>query len=218
MDRIIDKSAFLKPIGSSNSIETVNVSAEAQKPAESPKMLEIRGLSHTFDKGLPTEYKLFDNFNFSIDDAPKRGEVISLMGGSGCGKSCILRIVAGLMTPQQGEVLVHGKTLADYGNVPMVFQAYSNYEWMTVVDNVALPMVIKGMDKKEARDKAYELVKLVGLEQHATKYAKSSTLSGGQLQRISIARCLANDSKVFLLDEATGALDIKIDLSTTKIQ
>ena len=76
----------------------------------------------------------------------------------------------------------------------MVFQQYSNYEWMSVLDNVALPLVLKGTPKAEARDRAMEIIKLVGLEEHATKFAKNTILSGGQLQRISIARCLASGS------------------------
>lgn len=210
MERSINKSALLKPIGSDSIVEVTTSIINDLNALETPNLVEIKGLTHTFDKGTPFEYNLFDNFSLSVEDAPNRGEVISLMGGSGCGKSCILKVIAGLMTPQSGEILIHGKSLKEYGNVPMVFQAYSNYEWMTVVDNVALPMILKGMDKKEAREKAMDIIKLVGLEQHAYKYAKSSTLSGGQLQRISIARCLANNSKVFLLDEATGALDIKM--------
>ena len=92
----------------------------------------------------------------------------------------------------------------------MVFQTYSNYEWMTILDNVMLPMKIKGINPKEAKERAMDLIQLVGLEEHYNKYAKSSILSGGQLQRVSIARSLACDSKVILLDEATGALDIKM--------
>lgn len=119
-------------------------------------------------------------------------------------------MAAGLMTPQSGDIRIHGQHIDTYKSVPMVFQAYSSFEWMTVLDNVALPMVLNGTDKKTARQKAYDILSLVGLEQHASKYAKASVLSGGQLQRVSIARCLASDSSVFFLDEATGALDIKM--------
>lgn len=172
--------------------------------------LKIEHLTHTFDKGTEHEYNIFNDFSLSVEDKKGKSEIISIMGGSGCGKSCILRMAAGLLTPQQGEIYIHGQSINEYKSVPMVFQSYSSYEWMTVLDNVALPLIIKGVPKKEAREKAMEMVKLVGLEQHATKYAKASVLSGGQLQRVSIARCLASGSKVFFLDEATGALDIKM--------
>ena len=170
----------------------------------------IKNLTHTFDVGTEHEYKIFDNFNLEIKDNPGQSEIISIMGGSGCGKSCLLRMAAGLMKPNSGEIYIHGESIKQYKSVPMVFQSYSSYEWMTVIQNVALPLIIKGVSKKKASQKAMEMLKLVGLEQHANKYAKSSVLSGGQLQRVSIARCLASGSKVFFLDEATGALDIKM--------
>lgn len=171
---------------------------------------EINNLTHVFDKGTDHEYKIFDNFSLKINDIPGKSEIVSIMGGSGCGKSTILRMAAGLMTPQEGKILINGDTIDKYKSVPMVFQSYSSYEWMTVLDNVSLPLVINGVKKNEAREMAMEMLRMVGLEEHATKYAKGSVLSGGQLQRISIARCLASGSKVFFLDEATGALDIKM--------
>ena len=171
---------------------------------------EISGLTHVFDAGTEHEFKIFDNFNLKVEDLPNVSEVVSIMGGSGCGKSCILKMAAGLMTPQQGDIRILGKHIDVYKSVPMVFQSYSSFKWMTVIDNVALPMIIKGVPETEAKDKAMETLKLVGLEEHATKYAKASVLSGGQLQRVSIARCLTSGSPVFFLDEATGALDIKM--------
>lgn len=207
---MFDTNVLFEPIGESSAPVASNPSSEPESDARDTNMIEISGLSHTFDKGGKNEFKLFDNFNFVVEDAPKRGEVISFMGGSGCGKSCILKVIAGLMVPDSGKVLIHGKPLKEYGNVPMVFQAYSNFRWMTVLENVALPMILKGVPKDLANKKAMEIIRLVGLEPHAMKYAKASNLSGGQLQRISIARCLADDSRVFLLDEATGALDIKM--------
>lgn len=170
-------------------------------------VFEVNHLTHTFDPGTEHEYNIFNDFSLKIEDKPGKSEIVSIMGGSGCGKSCLLRMAAGLMTPQKGEILVNGEK---GGSVPMVFQSYSSYEWMTVLENVALPLIVKGVKRKEAEQKAMEMIRLVGLEQHATKYAKSSVLSGGQLQRVSIARCLASGSKVFFLDEATGALDIKM--------
>lgn len=217
----------MKPLSVSNDVDTQNKNVDflfdnvkvadeiTEKGREILKDINensfvIRNLSHIFDAGTEHEYKIFDNFTLEIKDNPGKSEIISIMGGSGCGKSCLLRMAAGLMTPQSGEIYIHGQSINEYKSVPMVFQSYSSYEWMTVLDNVALPLIIKGVPKKEAREKAMGMIKLVGLEQHATKYAKSSVLSGGQLQRVSIARCLASGSKVFFLDEATGALDIKM--------
>lgn len=172
--------------------------------------LAIENLNHTFDEGTEHEFRIFENFTLRVEDVPGKSEVVTLMGGSGCGKSCILRMAAGLMTPQHGDIRIHGRHIDEYKSVPMVFQSYSSFEWMTVLDNVALPMILKGTPKKEAREKAYGILSLVGMQEQASKYAKGSMLSGGQLQRVSIARCLASDSPVFFLDEATGALDIKM--------
>ena len=191
--------------------ETFAKLKEAEKELRpKPNVIDLVNLNHTFNPGTKVEYTLFKDFNLSIPDFENKGQMISIMGSSGCGKSCILRVIAGLMEVQQGDVLVYGKPLKEYGNIPMVFQQYSNYEWMSVLDNVALPMRLKGVPKKEAHEKAMDIIKLVGLEEHATKYAKNTILSGGQLQRISIARCLASGSQIILLDEATGALDIKM--------
>lgn len=212
---------YMKPLTIENNEtpQSANVEETAQpKVLDGPQMvlkddsyaLKIEHLTHTFDKGTEHEYNIFNDFSLYVSNRPNKSEIISIMGGSGCGKSCLLRMAAGLLTPQQGEFSIHGQTIKEYKSVPMVFQLYSLYEWMTVLENVARPLIIKGVPKKEANEKAMEMVKLVGLEQHATKFAKSSVLSGGQLQRVSIARCLASGSKVFFLDEATGALDIKM--------
>lgn len=211
-------SRFMKTLGS----EPTPVQADdSKKPADDRNQdlekvnepnyaIDIRNLNHTFDVGTEHEFKIFENFTLQVEDIPKKSEVITLMGGSGCGKSCILRMAAGLMVPQDGDIRIHGKHIDEYHSVPMVFQSYSSFEWMSVLDNVALPMVIRGIGKKEARERAMETLSLVGLTEHATKYAKASVLSGGQLQRVSIARCLASENPVFFLDEATGALDIKM--------
>lgn len=172
--------------------------------------ISITGLKQIFNENTEKEYRLFDNFNLNIPDFKNSGQVISIMGGSGCGKSYLLRIIAGLNIPQQGDIKIFGKSLKEYGHIPMVFQQYSSYEWMTALDNVALPMTLKGMSWKDARVKAREILCNFGLCEHADKYAKPGVLSGGQLQRISVARCIATDSQLLLLDEATGALDIRM--------
>ena len=173
-------------------------------------VIEIKHLTQIFNEGTPNEYRLFEDFNLTIPDFIGKGQLISVMGGSGCGKSQLLRAIAGLSKIPKGDIKIYGKDISEYNHIPMVFQTYSNYEWMTVLENVMLPMKIRGIGKEEAKEKAMKLIELVGLTEHAGKYAKSSSLSGGQLQRVSIARSLACNSPIILFDEATGALDIKM--------
>ena len=104
--------------------------------------------------------------------------------------------------------MLRGKELTENDRIPMVFQNYSSFPWYSVLDNVALPLVIKGVSKKEARERAMEMIKVVGLDGHEDKYAKYPNLSGGQLQRVAIARNLVANSEILLMDEPFGALDI----------
>ena len=172
-------------------------------------------LSFPTDKG---EFKLFDNFNLDIKDFKHKGQFISIMGASGSGKSQILKLIAGLNKPNSGKVKVYGKVRTDSDSIPMVFQQYSSYPWMTVLENVSLPLKLHGIkesdklqgesDAEAIKRIAMEMIKVVGLEGHENKYAQYPTLSGGQLQRVSLARNLVYSSQILLLDEATGALDI----------
>lgn len=172
-------------------------------------VINVRNITQIFNKGKSNEYKLFENFNLDIEDIPNSGQLVSIMGASGCGKSRLVRAICGIDTVQSGDIMVYGKNLKDYHkNIPMVFQTYSNYPWMTVLENVMLPMKIRSINKKVAKAKAIELLELVGLKEHINKYP--SKLSGGQQQRVSIARSLACDSQIIVFDEATGALDIKM--------
>lgn len=200
MERKIDSSIFF----------TKAEPTVVEQPKALPSIISIEHLKQIFNEGLPNEYRLFDDFNLEIEDVPNKSELISIVGGSGCGKSQMLRAIAGLSKIPEGKIKIFGEDREKFGSIPMVFQTYSNYEWMTVLENVMLPMIIKGITKKDAKEKAIEFIKQVGLEEHANKYAKNSVLSGGQLQRVSIARSLACESKIILFDEATGALDIKM--------
>jgi len=182
----------------------------SDKKESSNNIISIQGLKQIFNLGEINEYKLFDNFSLDIPKLNGKGQIISIMGASGCGKTCLLRAIAGLTTIPEGNITIYDQPIDKYGNIPMLFQQYSSYEWYTVLDNVALPMILKGMSKKESREKALEFIAMVGLTGHENKYAKAPNLSGGQLQRVSIARCLACNSQIMLLDEATSALDIKM--------
>lgn len=154
------------------------------------------------------KFTLFDNFNLRIEDIPNEGQFVSILGASGSGKSQILKLLSGLSKPDSGSIKFYGKEIDSNHHIPMVFQQYSAFPWMTVLDNVMLPLKLKKVPEKEAKQRALEMLALVGLEDQKDKWAQYPALSGGQLQRVSIARNLVDKSQVLLLDEATSALDI----------
>lgn len=166
-------------------------------------VVELRNINFITKSGTT----IIHNLNLSIERSPTQGQIISLMGRSGCGKSTILNYLAGLLKPTSGEIFVNGEPHT--GHIPMVFQSYSSFPWLSVMDNVLEPIVIqKGKPSKEDRDRAAEILELMNLTEHAQKYALDTQLSGGQLQRVAIARSLIKDSCVLLMDEPFGALDI----------
>jgi len=140
------------------------------------------------------------------------GEMVALLGPSGCGKTTALRILAGLDEPTSGTVEVGGKDItrvpANKRDMGMVFQAYSLFPHLTVVDNIAFGLKLRGKDKEQRTSRARDMLDLVGLSEHAEKYA--SQLSGGQQQRVALARALAIEPRVLLLDEPLSALDAKV--------
>jgi NitT/TauT family transport system ATP-binding protein len=150
---------------------------------------------------------VFKDFNLDIKDIKDQGQFITIMGKSGCGKSTLLRYISGLQEPTSGEVYIYGKKRTDKDRIPMVFQQYTSFEWKTVLQNVALPLILKGVPKSEANDKAMDMIKIVGLAGHENKWAKYPILSGGQLQRVAIARNLVVNPQILLMDEPFGALD-----------
>jgi NitT/TauT family transport system ATP-binding protein len=150
---------------------------------------------------------VFKDFDLDIKDIKDQGQFITLMGKSGCGKSTLLRYISGLQEPTSGEVYIYGKKRTNKDRIPMVFQQYTSFEWKTVLQNVALPLILKGVNKDEANDKAMEMIKTVGLGGHENKWAKYPILSGGQLQRVAIARNLVVNPQILLMDEPFGALD-----------
>jgi NitT/TauT family transport system ATP-binding protein len=173
-----------------------------------PPVLELRNIHQTyFDEKNGKDFVVFQDFSITIEDYQRLGQFVVIMGKSGCGKSTLLRYWSGLQKPTSGEVLVGGNALEERQSIPMVFQQYSSLEWFTVLQNVALPLTLKGVSKKEAQEKAMEMIKVVGLEGHENKYAKAPQLSGGQLQRVAIARSLVANPAMILLDEPFGALD-----------
>ena len=214
----IDVDTFIKPVVDSISVEEENaettenvantVSDMKDRGNGSVDVIQFKNLTQIFNNGTDKEYKLFENFNLNIPDIPNQGQMVSIMGGSGCGKSRLVRVLCGLDDVQEGEILVYGKPLKEYKNIPMCFQSYSNYAWRTCLENVMLPMIVRGVSKSDAEKRAIELLDIVGMKDKANNYP--AKLSGGQNQRISIARSLACDSQIVVFDEATGALDIKM--------
>jgi nitrate ABC transporter ATP-binding subunit len=170
------------------------------RSAERPHVA-IRGVSKRFQVG-DGEVEALARIDASIE----RGAFVCLIGASGCGKSTLLRVVAGFEEPTTGEVLVEGKPVTAPGSDRgMVFQDYALFPWMTVRQNIGFGPRQRQLPRKEVEDIADEFVKLVGLERAANRYP--SQLSGGMKQRVAIARVLANNANILLMDEPFGALD-----------
>lgn len=148
-----------------------------------------------------------------IDLSVKPQEFISIIGQSGCGKTTLLRILAGLIKPTSGEVFAQGRSLwtgesrdkETVSKLGLVFQEANLFPWYTVIDNVALPLKLRGVDRKERRHRAMELCQLVGLTGFEKNYPRE--LSGGMRQRAAIARALSYRPGILLMDEPFGALD-----------
>lgn len=185
-----------------------------QDSAALPNIIELKNVGQSYDNG---QNWIIKDFDFIIEDKPNQGQFIMLLGMSGSGKSTILRYIAGLQKPTEGEVLIHGKPITDKNRVSMVFQQYSSMPWMTVLENVGLALAYQGVSRKERDERAMEMIRIVGLEGHEKKYAMYPTLSGGQLQRVAIARSILSNPEILLMDEPFGALDVKTRISMQEL-
>lgn len=174
-------------------------------------MIQVENLCKSFSTKNGT-VEAARNISFSIE----KGEIFGIIGLSGAGKSTLVRCLNLLERPTSGTVRVNGKNLTELSekelrkerqNIGMIFQHFNLLMQRTALDNVCFPMEIAGISKKEARKKALEYLKVVGLEEKALSYP--SQLSGGQKQRVAIARAMINDPAIILADEPTGALDSK---------
>ncbi|MEX6626885.1 MULTISPECIES: ABC transporter ATP-binding protein [Tenacibaculum] len=176
---------------------------------QASNIIELRNIEQSYNNG---QTKIIQNLDLLIEDKPMQGQFAVILGMSGCGKSTLLRYIAGLQQPTSGSVLVKGQPVSKQNRVSMVFQQYSSLPWMTVLDNVGLALKFEGISKKERDERAMEMIQLVGLDGHEKKYAQYPNLSGGQLQRIAIARSLMSNPEILLMDEPFGALDVKTRL------
>ena len=166
--------------------------------------VEITNISKAFNLGSSNQVDALTDINLSIAS----GEFVSLIGPSGCGKSTLLRLIANLIEPTSGELVVNNKSAKqarldqDYG---MAFQQSGLFEWRTVAKNIELPLELKGWDKAKRHERALEMLELVKLSDFANHYPWQ--LSGGMQQRVAIARALAVHPSLLLMDEPFGALD-----------
>ena len=169
----------------------------------------IQDVSKTFET-KDGSVQALNHVSLSIET----GDIYGIIGMSGAGKSTLVRCMNFLEVPSEGKVLIDGKSLGDFSakelrkereNIGMIFQHFNLLMQKNVLENVCFPLYIQGKSKKEARERAMELLEIVGLADRAKAYP--AQLSGGQKQRVAIARALASDPQILLCDEATSALD-----------
>ncbi len=163
-------------------------------------LLSIKDLRKVY-KTRDGELEAIGKVSFDV----KEKEFVSIVGPSGCGKSTLLRIVAGLLEKTEGEIIVDKTRFNPDKEVGFVFQKALLLDWRKVLDNVLLPIEILKLDKKKYRERAMQLIEMVGLKGFEDRYPNE--LSGGMQQRVSIARALIHDPKLILMDEPFGALD-----------
>ena len=165
--------------------------------------VELKNINKNFG-----DYKASDNVNFGVE----KGKLIGLLGPSGSGKTTILRMIAGLETPDSGDIIIDGVRVNDLAaskrGIGFVFQNYALFSYMPLYDNIAFGLRVQKADKKKIDERVRELIKLIGLEGLEKRYP--SQLSGGQRQRVAFARALAPNPQLLLLDEPFAAIDAKV--------
>lgn len=174
-------------------------------------MIDLREIRKSFFIGQPNELEILHGINLQI----RQGEFLSIVGESGSGKSTLMNIIGALDRPTQGSYFLANQDVGEAGDkelsrirnreVGFVFQTYNLIGRTTAIENVELPMLYGGIPKKKRRERAMELLEMVGMTERLSH--KPEELSGGQKQRIAIARAMANEPSVILADEPTGALD-----------
>jgi NitT/TauT family transport system ATP-binding protein len=167
------------------------------------KNLSLRNLAKTyFDPFRGTQVEAVSDVSLDVDE----GDFICVVGPSGCGKSTILNMIAGFLPPSGGKILVGGREVSGPGpDRGVVFQSFALFPWKTVLENVAFGPKMRGVGRKEREKIAREFLELAGLEHAADRYPNE--LSGGMQQRVGVARALANDPDVLLMDEPFASVD-----------
>ncbi|WP_153721925.1 ABC transporter ATP-binding protein [Sporosarcina cascadiensis] len=164
--------------------------------------LSINGIEKSFPHKEKGTVKVLDNINLEVE----KGQFVSIVGPSGCGKSTMLYLIAGLEKADSGSIQINGNEVKGSGSDRVVvFQEAGLFPWLTVLDNVTYGLLLKKMPKKEAEEKAIEMLKMVHLGNYVNAYPHQ--LSGGMKQRVSIARALVMEPDILLMDEPFAALD-----------
>lgn len=170
-------------------------------------VMEATDVGMVFNAGEASEVRTLRNISFEL----RRGEILALVGPSGCGKSTLFNIIAGLLSPSEGEVQVQGvRVEGATGHVGYMLQKDLLLPWRTVLENVVLGLEVRGMDAAASKATALQLINSYGLK--GFEHAKPATLSGGMRQRVAFMRTLAFDPEVILLDEPFSALDFQTRL------
>jgi len=207
-----------QPVGNGIAAPAAAEPPAAPAPKPRPDVVVFKNVTKSFGQGPQAKVAIHD-VSFTVEDLPDTGELIAIVGPSGCGKSTVLRMIAGLkphFPATSGQIHVFGQSIdkpgADRG---MVDQKYSLMPHLTVVENIAFGLRLRGVDRRERRARAQDWAKKVGLEGAEDKYP--SELSGGMQQRVSIAATLILEPKILLMDEPFGALDPKIRMQMQEL-
>ena len=172
-------------------------------------MIELRDIGKVYNAS-DGDHRALENINLKIDD----GDIFGIIGESGAGKSTLVRLLNLLERPTEGQVIIDGVDITGFqgkqlrelrSNIGMIFQNFSLFQQRTVLQNVMFPLEVRKESRAASAERAHELLRLVSLDDKASRYP--SELSGGQQQRVAIARALANEPHYMLCDEATSALD-----------
>jgi len=160
---------------------------------------------HITKQYLGGTFTALDNVSLNL----RENQIVTFLGPSGCGKTTMLRLIAGLEFPTRGRLSVYGQPIQGPGpDRGMIFQAYTSFPWLTAKKNIEYGMKILGVSKEEREAKAIDMLKLVHLEKFKDSYPRS--MSGGMKQRVAIARTLAQNPQILLMDEPFGALDAQV--------
>lgn len=184
-----------------------------EKERDNGYIIEAENVKKTYNKGLENEVKAVDDVNLRI----KKGEVMSIMGPSGSGKTTLLNVISGIDEATSGEIFIDGQNLQKMGDVRktryrarkmgFIFQTFNLIPVLSALENIQMPLLISGEHPATARERALEMLDVVGLKNRADH--KPAELSGGQRQRVTIARALVHRPAVVWADEPTGNLDRK---------